>query len=713
MNEPIALADLLESVDFEAKLARGADGQGELPRSLWETYSAFANTNGGLILLGVEDKHNRLRVVGLTNPQRLIDQFWNDVNNPSCVSANLLRDQDVSVVDLEGHAVVRISVPRAPRSARPVHVGSNPLAGSFRRRGSADQKCSPDEVRRMLADQLETSRDERICIGLQPADLNEPTLRRYRQRFQAHAPAHPWNSLDDSEFLRSIGAWRKDRESGSGGITQAGLLMFGRLPDIIDEFPHYFLDYQERAETNPELRWVDRLCTDGSWSGNLYDFYTTVIAKLGEGLGGPWQLRGDQRIDDPQILQALREALVNALIHADFTGRTAVLVLKQPDLFTFRNPGSFRVPLEDALKGGDSDCRNRRLQAMFRHVGFGDQAGSGLPKILEAWRGLNWRLPRWLEQSGSNEQTQLELPRASLLAAPVVAALRDRHGLEFDKLAITDRVALALAVEEGEVTHTRLLEIAGGHSRDGTLALQRLVHRGLLTALDRKRPVTYGVPDGALTSRHLDLFAGLEGTLATASGAGLQDKDTTLQAGAVTLVADAAIVQDNPSSRQGNSATLQAGHATLDDTLPTLNDGAVTLQAEPVTLQAETVSLVGDAAIVQDKPSSVQWNSVTLQAKPASLVASDNTMQAEVAKIRRRANDPRAVEAAILEVCAIEWRTAAAIGALIGRSPQYVRNTYLPRMVADGRLVQRNPSRRTSPGQEYRARPTANDRDPT
>jgi ATP-dependent DNA helicase RecG len=652
------LEELIESVDFEAKLARGSDGQGEVPRSLWETYSAFANTNGGAILLGVEDKKGQLRSVGLANPQRVVDQFWNAVNNPSCVSANLLRDQDVSI---QPDATVWIRVPRAPRSARPVHVGANPLSGSFRRRGSADQKCSPDEVRRMLAEQVENSRDERICTGLQAEDLNEPTVRRYRQRFQAHAPAHPWNSLDDREFLRSIGAWRKDRETGQGAVTQAGLLMFGRLPDIIDEFSHYFLDYQERTDANPELRWVDRVCTDGSWSGNLYDFYTTVIAKLGEGLGGPWQLRGDQRIDDPQILQALREALVNALIHADFTGRTSIQVVKRPDLFAFRNPGGFRVPMEDAQKGGDSDCRNRRLQAMFRYVGFGDQAGSGLPKILEAWRGLNWRLPRWSETPGANEQTQLELPRASLLAAPVVAALRDRHGLEFDKLAITDRVALALAVEEGEVTHTRLLEIAGGHSRDATLALYRLVQRGLLVAVDRRRPVTYAVPDGALTSRNQDLFAGIEATVATARGSGLHDMPAT-------LVADALI--------------MQAAPVTLNDTLPTLNDRAVTLQAEPATLN-DTFAMLNEASA------------------PVFVDGQRNSR-------RQRASDTERLAAAIVAACAAGWLTVDEIAVAVGRSVTYVRNAYLPKLVASGRLEQRFAGKARHRGQAYRARKVEN-----
>src|SRR3989338_2287426 len=84
---------------------------------------------------------------------------------------------------------------------------------------------------------------------------------------------------------------------------------------------------------------------------------------------------------DTPVHEALREALVNTLIHADFSGRVSVLVVKRPDMFGFRNPGLMRIPIAQAVAGGTSDCSNRRLQTMFQLVGYGDHAGSGLPKI--------------------------------------------------------------------------------------------------------------------------------------------------------------------------------------------------------------------------------------------------------------------------------------------------------------------------------------------
>ena len=81
--------------------------------------------------------------------------------------------------------------------------------------------------------------------------------------------------------------------------------MFGKLVPIRDAFPNYMLDFQERADARPESRWVDRLTTDGTWSGNLFDFYQLVIQRHFRDLRVPFQLRGDTRIDETPVHEAL------------------------------------------------------------------------------------------------------------------------------------------------------------------------------------------------------------------------------------------------------------------------------------------------------------------------------------------------------------------------------------------------------------------------
>ncbi|WP_319576616.1 hypothetical protein [uncultured Desulfobacter sp.] len=170
----------------------------------------------------------------------------------------------------------------------------------------------------MLAEQVEDSRDNRILKGFDMADLDMETFRVYRQIFSNREPGHPWNELNDQEYLRQIGGWKKDRETGGSGLTVAGLLMFGQMVSIQDEFPNYMLDYQEREDDKAERRWVDRITLDGKWSGNLYDFYRKVYLKLTADLKVPFVLEKGERKDETPVHVALREALANTLVHADY-----------------------------------------------------------------------------------------------------------------------------------------------------------------------------------------------------------------------------------------------------------------------------------------------------------------------------------------------------------------------------------------------------------
>ena len=107
-----------ENNRIEAKLALGG-----LPHSIWETYSAFANTLGGIILLGVEEAEDKcLHAVNLPEPEKLIREFWDIINNPKKASVNILSDRDVFIQEVDGDNIVVINVPRAQRSDRPVYL---------------------------------------------------------------------------------------------------------------------------------------------------------------------------------------------------------------------------------------------------------------------------------------------------------------------------------------------------------------------------------------------------------------------------------------------------------------------------------------------------------------------------------------------------------------------------------------------------------------
>ncbi|MGP9499170.1 RNA-binding domain-containing protein [Halomonas sp. AOP43-D1-4] len=491
------IAALKESVDVECKLAAGQDGKGKLPKDFWETYSAFANTYGGDVFLGIRERSaGQFELSGIVNPHKVIDELWTGLNNPQKVSSSVLRDRWVKVVEIDGHSVIHVHVPQATRKQRPVYIKGNPLLGTYKRFNSTDQLQSEESVRRMLAEQVEDTRDGETLQGYGLDDLDIDSFNQYRQMYINRQPDHPWNQLDAQEFLYRIGGWRRDRETGRSGLTRAGLLMFGHLTAIKEAFPNYMLDYQERPEPKAELRWVDRLTLDGSWSGNVFDFYRRVIRKLTTDLKIPFLLEGDQRQDDTSVHKALREALVNTLVHADFSGRASVLIVKRPDMFGFRNPGLMRVPRDIALVGGNSDCRNRLLQDMFRFIGLGENAGSGLPKIFQGWVSQHWREPVLREADSPSDQTLLELHMLSLVPEEVLEELKQVLGEEtFSQLTDRERLVLITAQIETTVDHGRMMSILDIHPRDLTTLLSGLVEKGLIEREGAGRGSVYFLPD--------------------------------------------------------------------------------------------------------------------------------------------------------------------------------------------------------------------------
>ena len=135
-----------ENNRLEAKLATGG-----LPHSIWETYSAFANSYGGVILLGVEElSDHSLRVQGLLDAQGMVEELIAGLDDPAVVSANLLQEEDIQILHVDGGDIVAITVPMAQQDQLPVYIGGNLRRGSYRRSGDGDYHCTQAELNAML-----------------------------------------------------------------------------------------------------------------------------------------------------------------------------------------------------------------------------------------------------------------------------------------------------------------------------------------------------------------------------------------------------------------------------------------------------------------------------------------------------------------------------------------------------------------------------------
>lgn len=485
--------DWAEGDDLEFKSARGG-----LPKSLWETYSAMANSHGGVILLGVEDDG---RVSGVQEPRKLKKAFWDTVNNRGKVNLNLCSDTDLAEVQHADGLILAIRVPQATRYQRPVFLGQNPLTGTYRRNYEGDYRCTEQEVSRMLSDRAEEPADSRILDGFGLEDLDLPSLHQYRQRLASHKPTHPWLSEDDQGLLAKIGGWRRDRKTGGEGLTLAGLLMFGRDETLREGAPGYHVDYRERLADDPAVRWSDRLTADGTWQPNLFQFYLRTAQRLIADMKLPFQLDADLfRKGETEVHEAIREALVNALIHADYQGQGGIVVEKFRDAFEFSNPGTLLVSFDQLLRGNVSECRNKALQTMFMLIGAAEKAGSGVDKMRRGWASQHWRSPLIREQV-QPERVTWRLPMVSLIPDESLARLETLFGEKFKQFSKDEVQALVTADIEGAVDNARMRQICTLHAVDVTRLLQGLVAKQALVQEGQGRWSRYRLP-GADHSEH-------------------------------------------------------------------------------------------------------------------------------------------------------------------------------------------------------------------
>lgn len=641
------LIELAEGFDFEVKAGLGAHGRGELPKDFWRTYSAFANTQGGVVILGVkEPSRGTFEVVGLPDPERIVRDLWPLLGDPTKVSANLLQEPHVRIQTLAGKKVLRIEVPRAPRRQRPVFIHGNPLTGTYKRFHEGDHQCPEEDVRRMLAEQPEGSRDSRVLEHFVMDDLDMETFTAYRTAFQHRKPNHVFALQPNQEFLQSIGGWARDRERGIEGLTVAGLLMFGRYRSIQEEFPNYALDYRELPANPRETKYLDRLVTDGLWSGNLYDFYRRVYLKLTADLKVPFLLKGDERQEETPVHEAIREALANCLIHADYNGRRSILVVRRPSLFGFRNPGGMRIPIEQAILGGESDCRNRNLQNLFFLIGRGDKLGSGIPTIFRNWSTQHWRQPEISEELELQEQTLVRLRTESLLPEAAVAAVSDRFGQRFQGLDEIARIALVTVEVEGYLTHGRLSQLCERHPHDLSRLLANLVELGFLESDKRGRGTSYRFP-----------------------GTGEFHLDDSNRDGAFSPFFSS-LHMDPRSELMAPSSTHMGVSSSHKGATPSHKEGSSTHKNE----ESDSRSLANEADL---------W------------------AMAEPIRSTNRAN-PERVKVMILKLCEGRFLTLQQLSQLLDRNPAGLRARLLSPMVKAHQLEWRYPTNPSHEQQAYR-----------
>jgi ATP-dependent DNA helicase RecG len=467
-----------DTLQVEAKRA-----ERELPRRLWETLSAFANTRGGGVLVLGLDQAAGFAAVGVKDPGKVMQDL-----------ASLCGEMEppvraaIDVHTVEGAMLVVAEVPETELAQKPCYYrGAGLTNGAFIRVGDGDRKLSAYEVQLMLASRGQPREDETPVpdAGVDHLDteLVAGLLKRLRQ-----PEASYFRQLADERALQVLKVLVRcdDRWVPSLG----GLLALGTYPQQF--FPALgvtFVVYPTPVLGEPGPR-GERFLDNRRFDGPIPRLLRPLLDALERHMARRAVVRGAFREDEWEYPEAaVREALVNAVAHRDLSGAargTPVQVQMFPDRLTILNPGGLFGPVSVDRLGeeGISATRNQVLMKLLEDTVTPDEGrlvcenrGSGIGAMLAALRRAGLPAPRFVDRVATFEVT-------FVATAPLASASDSR---EQDRRDIGSRRArvLQLLQERGTVTRAEVAAALGISEITARRLLRQLRAEGALELTTR------------------------------------------------------------------------------------------------------------------------------------------------------------------------------------------------------------------------------------
>lgn len=343
-DQMIAKLSDLEWEDFEVKAAKA-----ELPKDTWETVSAFSNTSGGWLLFGIKQIGKRFEVQGVSNAEKIEQDFLNSIRSGKFnvfIATTQVKHQ------IDGKTVLAFYIPAS--KDKPVYFNS--LKNTFIRRGSSDQRATSQEIDAMFRDQTFGTKTSELAANTSKDDIHPSSLRQYRDYMARFNPDVSYNRFDEDEFLSKL------RILDNGSCTYAGLLCLGKRDSIEKHFPDFRIDLLEipgKSISDSTSNYTFRL----DEHENLWDYYFECFKRLKPQVDVEFKLT-DQGFGQELSpgLKAIRETLVNLLMHADYFAPASSRIRIFTDHIEFFNPGGLPKPLEE-LKAKDLSLpRNPLIQ---------------------------------------------------------------------------------------------------------------------------------------------------------------------------------------------------------------------------------------------------------------------------------------------------------------------------------------------------------------
>ena len=373
-EELVARLRDIEWDDFEVKSAKS-----ELPKNIWETVSAFSNTSGGWIVLGVKQSGKTFEIQGVENIEKLEQDFLGTLRSGKFNQTIFARPEKYNIGDCN---LLAFYIPEV--DMKPLYFG-NPT-NTFIRMGSGDQRATEGEIRAMFRNQSFGKKTEETIPNSGLSMLNLDSLHNYRFVLGETSNLPDLRDVDDADFCESVNI------TNNGMLTYAGLLMFGKSPYVLRYVPTFCVDYIEipgPTIQQAEVRYTYRIPEQQ----NIWDAVQIILRRFRTLVDAPIRIRdnGFAKTDESQYL-VLREALANMVMHCDYFDSLRSCIRVYTDHIEFKNGGAFPLPVNEILSKVYSKLRNPTIAKLFRYVGIAENAGYGMMK-LTSWEVLTGTRP--------------------------------------------------------------------------------------------------------------------------------------------------------------------------------------------------------------------------------------------------------------------------------------------------------------------------------
>jgi len=471
-NTLYELLDGLEWKDIELKESRI-----KVPDSAYESVSAFLNTEGGHIVLGVDDDRN---IVGLLDADKIQGDFIGELHNPMRFGAAIECNEYHRHHD--GKDVLIFYINEAQRRDKPVYVKTKKGRHAYFRKGGGDYVCNKIELDRLIRDAAQERLDSQLMDYDPSSCFDDSSTKWFRHRYENQRDNPSLAHLDDIEFLAELGLVAETKDGYLP--TFASLMLIGKtsilrqimLRPIVDCF-HYSFDFDH---SDTERRWIKRTNCEfniaKTWQAvtDWYNSFSDNPFSLEEGTG--------QRKGGSPDFNSFREAVINLLSHQDFGDQQRWPTIENfQDRTRFWNPGDAFADVDKLLEPGAKEIRNPLIARALRNAGFSEQQGWGLRKVYSHWNALG-RVPPVIKNDRVGKAFELQLLQKELMSEEQVL-FQAQIGIRLEPKEAEALANICLA-DDARITHSALraaLSLTGAEIRK---IVNKLIVQGVAIAVN-------------------------------------------------------------------------------------------------------------------------------------------------------------------------------------------------------------------------------------